>query len=274
MKRQIIKIDESKCDGCGVCIPGCPEGALQIIDGKARLVSDLFCDGLGACIGDCPKGAIATEEREAEAYDEAKVMENIAAKGENTIRAHLQHLADHGEKELMRQAIDWLANNDIPVPALSQGCASGGCPGAAAFAIKRDNEPDAAQPTSTSARSELRTWPVQLHLINPSAGYLNHADLLLSADCAPYALPDFHQRFLKGRVAITLCPKLDQGLDRYINKLAEIFATQEPRSITVVRMEVPCCGGVEMLVQRALEKAGKSHMVRLHIVNINGEIQS
>ena len=269
MKRQIIRIDESKCDGCGACIPGCPEGALQVIDGKARLVSDLFCDGLGACIGDCPRGAITTEEREAEAYDEAKVMENIAAKGENTIRAHLQHLADHGEKQLMAQAIDWLSSHNAPVPALTHGCASGNCPGSAAHTIER-NEPHAESAASSPAVSQLRTWPVQLHLLNPEAGYLKNADLLISADCVPFACADFHQRFLKGRVAITLCPKLDQGLDRYIDKLATIFATQDVRSVTVVRMEVPCCGGIEILVQRALEQAGKSLMVRLHVLSIDG----
>ncbi|MCD4829028.1 MAG: 4Fe-4S binding protein [Candidatus Cloacimonetes bacterium] len=272
MKRSIIRIDESQCDGCGKCIPGCPEGALQIIDGKARLVSDLFCDGLGACIGDCPRGAIEVEEREAEPYDEARVMQNIAAKGENTIRAHLQHLTDHGEKELLVQAMDWLQAHDIPVPELDCGCSSGGCQSGNPVTIEQ-NEPQASTTaTQIPVVSELRNWPVQLHLLNPTAIYLHHADLLICADCVPFSFPDFHQRFIKGRVAITLCPKLDQGIDRYIDKLATIFAEQEIRSITLARMEVPCCGGIETIVQRAMDKAGKSLMIKLNVISIQGDI--
>jgi len=270
MKRDIIHIDEHKCNGCGACIPGCPEGALRVIDGKARLVSDLFCDGLGACIGQCPQGAISVEQREAEPYDESRVMESIAAQGENTIRAHLQHLRDHGEFRLFEQAVAWLSQNSMPVPSLAKGCASGQCPGSAAQTMMPQSQPESALPARPV--SELRAWPVQLHLLNPHADYLRGADLLLCADCVPFAYPDFHRRFLKGRVAITLCPKLDSGIERYIDKLAEIFATQEIHSITIARMEVPCCGGTEAIVQRALEQAGKCMMVKVNVISIKGDI--
>ena len=276
MKRKIIKIDENKCNGCGNCIPGCPEGALQLIDGKARLVSDLFCDGLGACIGECPLGAIEVEEREAESYEETRVMDNIIKAGSNTIKAHLQHLKDHGQKEYLEQAVAILLRKGLSVPRLDEdACSSGGCPGSAARALHPNNIP---QPDSSGdeddykPKSHLRQWPVQLHLINPEVPYLKKAELLISADCVPFAYPDFHRKFIKGRVVITLCPKLDQGIENYIDKLARIFKKQEIGSVNIVRMEVPCCGGIELIVQKALEKAGVIKMVRVNVVSISGDI--
>ncbi len=271
MKREIIEIDEKKCNGCGLCIPGCPEGALQIIDGKARLVSDLFCDGLGACIGDCPQGAISVVEREAEPYDEAIVMDNIIKAGPNTIKAHLKHLKDHGEIEYFNQAVAILLKKGLSIPKVDEeSCPSGGCPGTAAQTITHEDKP----PTSVQVdfQSQLKQWPVQLHLINPNAPYLENADLLLAADCVPFAYPNFHDRFMKGKIVINLCPKLDKDIEKYVDKLAEIFKNKSIKSLTIVRMEVPCCGGTEWIVQKAMEKAGKLIMPRVNIVSIKGEI--
>ncbi|RQV99234.1 4Fe-4S dicluster domain-containing protein [bacterium] len=272
MKRQIIEIDEKKCTGCGLCIPGCPEGALQLIDGKARLVSDLFCDGLGACLGECPEGAISTIEREAEPYDEARVMEeNIIPKGENTIKAHLKHLRDHSETEYFEQAVAIMLKKGLPIPKIDEDvCPSGGCPGSAAHSIHREEETVTDQ--SVGVNSELRQWPVQLHLLNPNAAYLDNADLLIAADCVPFAYADFHRRFIKGKIVINLCPKLDQDIEKYVDKLAEIFRHKSIKSITIVRMEVPCCSGTEWIVQKAMEKSGKLIMPRVNIVSINGSI--
>ncbi len=271
MKRQIIEIDEKKCNGCGLCIPGCPEGALQIIDGKARLISDLFCDGLGACLGECPEGAISTIEREAEPYDEAIVMENIIKAGHNTIKAHLKHLKDHGETEYFEQAVAILLKKGLPIPKVDEDvCPSGGYPGTAAHSIQREEKPASIQ--NYEMKSELRQWPVQLHLVNPNAPYLRNADLLIAADCVPFAYSNFHQRFMKGKIVINLCPKLDKDIDKYVDKLAQIFQTQDIRSLQIVKMEVPCCGGTEWIVQKAMEKAGKLIMPRVNVVSIKGEI--
>ncbi len=272
MKRKIISIDEKKCNGCGQCIPNCPEGALQIIDGKARLVSDLFCDGLGECIGHCPEGAISVEEREAESYDEKKVMENIIKAGPNTIKAHLKHLKDHGEDDYFDQAVEVMKEKDIPVPDLEQeeklAC---GCPGTMAKSLHKDTNNDEGKPIM-HVESHLKQWPVQLKLLNPYAQYLDDADLLIAADCCAYAYGNFHQKFIKDKIAIILCPKLDTGIEQYIEKLALIFDNNKINSITVVRMEVPCCGGIEKIVEAALQKAGKFSMVKLHVISVNGEI--
>lgn len=270
MKRQIITINAEKCTGCGACITGCPEGALQIIDNKARLVSDLFCDGLGACIGTCPEGAILIEEREAEPYDERQVMANIVTQGENTIIAHLKHLADHGENTFLRIAKDYLTENGMPIPCYEETSACG-CAGGAAKTFTTPST-SANSETMGKIESELRQWPVQLHLINPNADYFDNADLLISADCVPYSYGDYHRKFLKGKIVITLCPKLDKDIDRYIDKLAEIFTRHTLKSLSIVRMEVPCCGGTELIVQKALEKAGKLHFVKLTVVSLQGEI--
>ncbi len=269
MKRQIIQIDNDKCNGCGACIPNCPEGALQILDGKARLVSDLFCDGLGACLGECPLGAISTIEREAEPYDETRVMtENIIPAGPETIKAHLKHLKDHGQDEFFEQAVATLLLNGVSVPALAEGaCPSGGCPGSNIRTIK---------PTETSstvtASSALQNWPVQLHLINPPAPYLQNADLLIAADCAPFAYANFHDRFIKGKIIINFCPKLDNDIDLYINKLSQIFSTCNIKSLSIVRMEVPCCSGIEVIIQKAMEKSGKLIMPKINVISIEGKI--
>nr|MDK2851346.1 hypothetical protein [Candidatus Cloacimonadota bacterium] len=270
MKRQIIKIDENKCNGCGECIPGCPEGALQLIDGKAHLVSDLFCDGLGACLGKCPQDAIQVEEREAKPYSEAQVMENIMKAGINTIKAHLNHLKAHGEMHYYAQALDILKAEGYDVDSLTQEATMAcGCRGTHAKKI----EPQLTEKEMSGCiKSELGQWPVQLSLINPAAQYFENADLLISADCVPYAFGDFHRRFLKGKIVITFCPKLDSDLERYIDKLAQIFSLHNIKSLSIVRMEVPCCGGIEVLIKRALKKAGKQHSAQTNIISIDGKI--
>jgi len=280
MLRKIIRIDDDLCNGCGNCVPGCPEGALRIIDGKARLVGDLFCDGLGACIGECPEGAITVEEREAEPYDEKRVMANIVKQGPGTIRAHLQHLSDHNEAVYLREALSYLAVNGHAVP---EGFASGlnsrtvehrhaGCPGSMSREIKRNRDSIVAA-ISGEVKSELTQWPVQLHLINPMAPYFRGAELLIAADCVPFALAGFHERFLQGKKLIIFCPKLDQGIDTYIEKLSTLFREQEIRSITLLHMEVPCCFGVGRIVEEALGKAGASIAVNDVTVSIGGDIK-
>ncbi len=271
MKRKIIEINDKLCNGCGVCIPNCPEGAIQMIDGKARLISDLFCDGLGACIGECPQGAISVIEREAAPYDEKAVMERIITQGPNTIKAHLQHLKEHGEDELYRTAVAVLKFKGLPVPEVADGgklpC---GCPGTMAKALAPKSSPATVQ----EIPSELRQWPVQLRLLNPDAPYFENADLLVSADCVAYTLGNFHQELLKGKILVIFCPKLDESPDEYVNKLAEIFKRHSIKSVTVARMVVPCCGGTAAIVEEAMKKSGKNIPVTTHIISLEGEMIS
>ncbi len=283
MKRKIISIDDNKCTGCGECIPDCPEGAIQLIDGKARLVSDLFCDGLGACIGTCPQGAISVIEREAKAYDEKTVMENIVRQGAPVIRAHLEHLAGHGQTKLYDEAIEYLKEHKIaipenngpachPKPAHASHSPFAACPGSAARSIPRKTSAPNQQP-SENKESELRQWPVQLKLLNPAAQYFDNADLLISADCVPFAYAGFHTELLRDRIVIIFCPKLDSDIDEYITKLAEIFSTHTIKSILVAHMEVPCCSGVRKIVDKALERSAKKIPVTEKTITIQGEIE-
>lgn len=282
MKRKIITIDEEKCTGCGLCIPDCPEGALQIIEGKARLVSDLFCDGLGACIGTCPEGAISIIEREAGAYDEKVVMETIARQGGAVIKAHLEHLNGHGQTALYNEAIEYLIEHTIPIPvhqvaehrsesAKQRPSPFAGCPGTAAQSIARE-EHGVGGDQSKRSESELRQWPVQLKLLNPAAPYFDNADLLIAADCVPFAYADFHRDFLRDRIVIIFCPKLDTDIEGYISKLTEILSLHTIKSITVVHMEVPCCSGVNYVLDQAMEKAGKKVPVKDYTISLQGEI--
>jgi ferredoxin len=279
MKRKIIHIDEEKCNGCGICIPNCHEGAMQLIDGKARLISDLFCDGLGACIGHCPEGAIKIIEREAEPYDERKVMEIMVPKGRNTILAHLEHLQDHNETKYLQQAIDYLKENNIMMmPEKSEHHSHGecGCPGSMA---KDFHEEDVKQEATsipateaTGAASELRQWPVQLHLLNPQASYFKNADVILAADCAAFAMGNFHSRFLKGKSIAIACPKLDSNKESYIQKLTSMISDTKINSLTVVMMEVPCCGGLLHMAQTARSNAGRNIPIKQAIVSLHGEV--
>jgi NAD-dependent dihydropyrimidine dehydrogenase PreA subunit len=227
MQREIIRIDESLCNGCGDCVPSCAEGALQIIDGKVRLVSDLLCDGLGACIGQCPLGAISIERREAEPYDEVKVI--------------------------------------APLPA------GGGCPGSRTLTFAKP----AAQPSDGPATaSALRQWPIQLHLVNPAAPYFQHADLLVAADCVAFAVGDFHARHLAGKSLVIACPKLDSHMEIYVEKIRQMVDSAGVKSITVMVMEVPCCGGLLQMVRQAVGQAVRPVPVTLTVVGLQGEILS
>ncbi len=201
MKRKIIEIDEEKCNGCGLCIPNCQEGALKVIDGKARLISDLFCDGLGACIGHCPEGAIEIIEREAQPYNETK-----------------------------------------------------------------------QNPPAAEAPSELRQWPVQLHLLNPQASYLKDADLVLAADCAAFAMGSFHARYLKGKSLAIACPKLDSNMESYVQKLTTMITTTRINSLHVIMMEVPCCGGLLQMAKMAREAAGRNIPIKKSYLSIQGKV--
>lgn len=275
MKRKIVEIDESKCNGCRQCIPNCAEGALQLIDGKARLVGDLFCDGLGNCIGHCPTGAMRVVEREADPYDERQTMlRQILPKGLNTIKAHLAHLKAHGEEQLYREGLAVAAEHGYSQAALSleaaappAGC---GCPGGMSRVFARREAADNA--VSPALPSALRQWPVQLALVNPAAGFFERADLLVAADCAPFAYGDFHRDFIAGKVVVNFCPKLDDRAEEYVEKLAEIFRRHAISSLTVVKMEVPCCGGTEQIVRRALERAGSSLAPKIVTLSLDGGI--
>ena len=273
MKREIITIDEEKCTGCELCIPNCPEGAIQIIDGKARLISDLFCDGLGACIGHCPEGAITIEKREAEPYDEKKVMENIIKQGENVIRAHLKHLKDHGEQQYLDEAIEVLKEKNVEVPPVeSEQQIHSGCPGAKAMTFSAAGE--SVETVGEKRRSELTHWPVQLHLIPPMAPHFQGRDILLSADCVAYSVGDFHRDFLKGKAVTIACPKLDDGQDVYLDKLVALIDTSKINTLTVMTMEVPCCGGLVNLAGQAAAAASRKIPIKSIVISIQGEILS
>lgn len=270
--RQMIEIDEHKCTGCGLCITGCPEGALQLIDGKARLVSDLFCDGLGACIGTCPEGAITVIQREAEEYDESRVMENIIPKGENTIKAHLKHLKDHGQTEYYNQAVEVLKIKGIEIKMEenknSHGHSHSGCPGSRAMAF--ENSVDS--PEEGTRGSKLTHWPVQLHLVSPMAPHYKNSDLLLAADCTAFAVGDFHKDYLKGKTLAIACPKLDHGQDIYIEKIISMIDDAKINTLTVMIMQVPCCGGLLQMAKMAAGQASRKVPVKVMVVSLEGKI--
>jgi NAD-dependent dihydropyrimidine dehydrogenase PreA subunit len=300
MKRDILKIDEDLCNGCGECVPNCHEGALQVIDGKIRLISELMCDGLGACIGHCPEGAITIESREAEPYEEIKVMEKMKDKGKNTIIAHLKHLKDHGETTYVQKGVGYLKEHrtelnfnldDVISEVHNHGKAAvtasvagataaghkhahhgaevGGCPGSRAMSIERTQD---SSRSNENAQSELRQWPVQMHLINPNAPYFRNADLLLAADCVAYSVGGFHSKYLKGNSLAIACPKLDHGTEIYIEKLKALVDIAMVNTITVMIMEVPCCGGLLQMVKSAVAGAARKVPVKLMIAGITGDI--
>jgi len=301
--RKIIEIDEDLCNGCGNCIPNCPEGALQVIDGKARLISDLFCDGLGACIGECPIDAIRVVEREAEPYNETVVMANIVKAGTNTIIAHLKHLKDHGETKLYQEAVDYLKNNNIDNPLDKVGqdkmeseeklpC---GCPSSRVMDLRGEDKcegevsagkTDISTTTDvksakigqllkelTVRESKLSQWPVQIMLVPPAAPYLNGSDLLVAADCVPFAYPNFHEDMLEGKILLVGCPKLDDS-EFYLKKFTDIFKQNDIKSVTVAHMEVPCCFGMMSIIKQAIEQSGKNIPVKDINVSIRGKVIS
>ena len=275
--RKIVRIDEEKCTGCGDCIPNCQEGALQVIDGKARLISDIFCDGLGACMGHCPVDAIKIEEREAEPYSEEKVREMIVKQGPNTIKAHLQHLLDHNETGYLLEAFDYLTKHKLPIPELDEdacstcgggSCSSGVCPGSA---VQDFGSSFSTEASVQNVPSELTQWPVQLHLIPVQAPFWNQADVLIAADCTAYSYGNFHSDFLRGKKLIIACPKLDDT-NLYLDKLTQFFQLNQIKSITILMMEVPCCSGLVSLVKEAMKRANKSIPLFHHTLSVKGEI--
>lgn len=240
--RKIIEIDDERCDGCGVCVPSCAEGAIQIIDGKARVIEDRFCDGLGACLGECPQDALHIVERETDEFDEEAVEKHLE-----------QQKAARGEE----------------LPTAACGCPSSHIQTfAPATPCQAANAPVSQAPTS----SALTHWPVQIRLVPPTAPFLKNADLLVLADCAPVAYPRLHQDFLRGKVVLLGCPKFDDA-EAYVDKFTEIFKTAEINSVTNVYMEVPCCGGMPVIVQKAMEAAGKNIPVANVVVGCQGDIK-
>jgi len=240
--RKIVHIDEDKCDGCGLCIPNCAEGAIKIIDGKARLLAENLCDGLGACLGTCPQDAIKVEERPAEDFDEKAVEERLKQVGKEKVPEE-------------------------------KPC---GCPGAAMRMFNGGDRPNPfAAPPSPAAggKSQLRHWPVQLMLLPEGGPIWDQADVLFAADCVAFALPDFQARLLAGKSLAVACPKLDNA-EHYVEKLSRIFAGNDIKSLTIARMMVPCCGGLEQITQMAMEKAGKNIPVEVVVVSPDGSVSA
>jgi NAD-dependent dihydropyrimidine dehydrogenase PreA subunit len=294
--RTIIEIDQDLCDGCGACETGCPEGALKIIDGKARLAGESLCDGLGACIGHCPRGAIHVTEREAAAYDEIAVMEEILPQGMKVVEAHFAHLDHHGQDLYLEKAAAFLHSKNLPLPkgferfspskatapaAAFSRPSGGGCPGT----LSRSLRPAAPGSASTSTQaaetraagtfpdrpsgaSTLRNWPIQLHLATPRAPHFAGARLLVAADCTAFSLGSFHRDFIDGKALVIACPKLDSGRDLYVSKLSAMIA--QAASVAVVIMEVPCCSGLLKLVQEARAASGSQTPIEVLIAGIDG----
>jgi len=246
MKRKIVEIDQEKCDGCGLCVPSCAEGAIKIINGKAVLAADNLCDGLGACLGECPRDAIRIIEREAEAFDENAVAAVSAkhAAGSGAGAHHGNHAAGHH---------------------------GGGCPGSRLMTRQAPAAQTAGE-ESGSRQSRLGQWPVQLSLVPVDAPFFENADLLIAADCVPFAYADFHKDFLAGKALLIGCPKLDDN-QYYTGKLTDILRKSSVRSVTVVRMEVPCCGGIEMAAKTALAASGRNIPLNVVTIAVDGTIR-
>jgi len=239
--RKIIEIDEELCDGCGNCVPSCAEGALEVVDGKAKIVADLYCDGLGACLGECPTGALRIIERKADEFDEEAVEE---------------HLAEHAREEKPAE--------------MPMAC---GCPSSHIQSFAPHQSPHRTGDATPRQRTDsaLAHWPVQIHLVPPTAPFLKGADLLVAADCTPVAYPDFHRDFLEGKAVMVGCPKFDDA-EAYIEKFAAIFKTADIKSITVVVMEVPCCQGLPVIVERGMAASGKKIPLEKIVISARGDL--
>jgi len=241
--RQIIEIDEDLCNGCSLCVDACHEGAITMVDGKAKLIRDDYCDGLGDCLPACPTGAISFVEREAAPYDDDAVQAHLAARDAASAASAL---------------------------APASGCSSGGCPGSASRSVQP--APLLASGPARAVPSELRQWPVQMQLVSPNADFLNGADVLLAADCAAYACGDFHPRYMRDKVTLIACPKLDTA--EWVDKLAYMVATNDIKSVTVTRMQVPCCGGIQRAAEQAVAKSGKSVPLTVVTLSSAGDVVS
>jgi NAD-dependent dihydropyrimidine dehydrogenase PreA subunit len=252
MLRKIVTIDPDKCDGCGLCVPSCAEGAIKLVDGKAVLSADNLCDGLGACLGECPRDAIRIEERDADEFDEAVVEKHLAAMGKPAPAHHSTTPA-------------------APVAVLHQHHGNGGCPGSRAMSFAPPEAASESAP-SGSRQSQLAQWPVQLHLVSTTAPYFQGADLLITADCVPVAYAGYHEDFLKGKAVVMGCPKLDDN-NFYTQKLTELLSKSDIKSITVLKMEVPCCGGIAMAARQALAASGKQIAYKEVTIGIQGTIK-
>ncbi len=248
--RKIVRIDEDLCDGCGACVPDCAEGAIQIVNGKAKLMADNLCDGIGNCLGSCPKGAITIDERPAVEFDQTAVQDHQASL--SVRKEELKMIAEKNE------------------PTKPMAC---GCPGEMMRTLQPVADSSTPHNAAIGAPSRLGHWPVQLSLLPVEGNMWQDADVLLAADCVAFALPDFHERLLKGKVLAIACPKLDDG-DSYVAKLAAIFARRTVKSIMIARMEVPCCGGLERIVDAALAEAGVSIPVSILVISAAGRIMS
>jgi len=249
VKRKIIRINEALCDGCALCIPSCPEGALQIIDGKARLVRDSYCDGLGACLGECPQGALSITEMMVEDFDELGVKNHMAG---------ISHGSSQGNPTLVKESIK--IRERTPHAHQPAGCPS-----------TRSMELNSQHLTRTGTESKLRQWPVQLQLVPPFAPYFANADLYLIADCVPFAYPNFHDEFLDNHAIAVACPKLD-NTEPYVQKVTNIIKASSIKSLTVVIMEVPCCSGLVHITREAILQAGADIPLEVIVVGIQGDI--
>jgi NAD-dependent dihydropyrimidine dehydrogenase PreA subunit len=252
--RKIIQIDDLKCNGCGLCIPACPEGALQIIDGKARLIKEQFCDGLGACLGDCPEDALHVIEREVEVYDAEGVVDHIRHNAPDKLQEHFRHMDEH--------------KADIEKASRPSAMHShAACPGSKAMQWQEHDPSPSGLPRQ---QSQLRQWPVQLHLVPPGAPYFRNADIMIVADCVPFAYPNFHEEFVKDNAIAVGCPKLDD-VEAYIMKIAQIIQQSKPKSLTVLYMEVPCCTGLVHITRQAIEQSGISVPLSAVLITIKGD---
>ncbi len=301
--RTIIEVDQSLCDGCGACEIGCPEGALKVIDGKARLVGESLCDGLGACIGHCPRGAIQITQRDADSYDEAAVLDKIIPQGAAVLQAHLAHLDHFGQDLYIEQAIAKLDSLGVALPSgfekfrkpaqpkfvkpcsafsrsLADMAARSGSSSATASPapaqpapvsdFSLNPNPATEKPALKPNSPKPRNWPVQLHLINPRAPQFANARLLIAADCTAFVMSDFHQTLANGKNLVIACPKLDSGRDIYVSKLAALISQAE--SVELAIMEVPCCGGLTRLLEEARQKAERPLPIHLVVVSSEGKV--
>jgi Pyruvate/2-oxoacid:ferredoxin oxidoreductase delta subunit len=259
MKRKIIEINEDLCNGCGECIVGCAEGALQLVNGKAKMVKEDFCDGFGDCIGTCPTGALQIVEREAAAYDIDATREHVAKMGDDALKKFDEANAEHDAKEAAAKP------------------SGGGCPGMQLrFNSKKEEKPQAAssEVSGQVIKSDLDQWPIQLHLVPPTAPFFEGKELVILSTCSPVASPDVHWRYVRGRALVVACPKLDKT-EGYVEKLAGIMAGNNIPKVIIVRMSVPCCGGLTAITKQAHAMSGRTDLIVEEVtIGLDGELLS